>query len=178
MHSAKERGRLFNPVPPFFGCLPVVAAFAFLFTFRFVPEQIGTYQRFECVIADFAFIELVCHRAFLLFCIKTGADCSLPVRMGQEGAGVGVWQRFVEWMGYCIWCRGFAHYSCPDSFAVWAISNNSIAPGYIAADCSGGMQAGVVAVAWQTYRATRVCAFGGRGYPLLFIGCGRRFCGL
>ena len=82
-----KTGRLFKTVPPFFGCLPVVAAFAFLFAFRFVPEQIGAHQRFECVIVDFAFIELMCHRAFLLFCIKTGADCSLPVRMGQEGAG-------------------------------------------------------------------------------------------
>ena len=80
-----KTGRLFKTVPPFFGCLPVVTAFAFLFAFRFVPEQIGAHQCFECVITDFAFIELMCHRAFLMFCIKTGADCSLPVRMGQGG---------------------------------------------------------------------------------------------
>ena len=64
-----KTGRLFKTVPPFFGCLPVVTAFAFLFAFRFVPEQIGAHQCFECVITDFSFIELMCHRDFLLFCI-------------------------------------------------------------------------------------------------------------
>ena len=64
-----KTGRLFKTVPPFFGCLPVVAAFALLFAFCFVPEQIGAHQCFEYVIVDFSFIELMCHRAFLLFCI-------------------------------------------------------------------------------------------------------------
>lgn len=59
-----KTGRLFETVPPFFGFLSVVAAFAFFLAFRFVAEQIGADQRFERVVADFAFIVFVFHTDF------------------------------------------------------------------------------------------------------------------
>lgn len=59
-----KTGRLFKTVPQFFGFLSVVAAFAFFLAFRFVAEQVGADQRFERVVADFAFIVFVFHADF------------------------------------------------------------------------------------------------------------------
>ena len=59
-----KTGRLFETVPPFFGRLSVVAAFAFFLAFRFVAEQVGSDQRFERVVADCAFVVFVFHADF------------------------------------------------------------------------------------------------------------------
>ena len=59
-----KTGRLFETIPPFFGRLSVVAAFALFLAFRFVAEQVGANQRFERVVADCAFVVFVFHADF------------------------------------------------------------------------------------------------------------------
>jgi len=89
-----ETGQFVETVPPFFGCLPVVAAFAFFVTFHLVAEQIGAHQRFERVVADFAFIVLVFHVFPLFYCLfgQTEADCSGGGGVWQERIGANAFQ--------------------------------------------------------------------------------------